>query len=138
MLVYHVLGVLALLVFFWLTARHANQVFHLSVRGGRGLLIQGRIPVGLQRELLDVLRSAGVRVASVRAVREGGRARLLASGAGVDEHVLQRLRNVLGTRLWRDLKLCSPPTHRNLGQRLGWEWLAWRLYNRRHGNLRVL
>lgn len=132
-----VLGVLALVVFFVVLARHANQVFLLSVREGRALLIQGRIPAGLQGELLEVLRRAEVRDATVRVVRESGRARLLASGSGIDASVLQRLRNVLGTRTWRDLKLASPPARRNLGQRLGWSWLAWRIEDARRSDERA-
>lgn len=134
----NLLGVLALALGFVLIGRRANQVFLLSVRAGRGLLVQGRMPARLQAELLEVLRRAGVDDATVRAVREGGRARLLASGAGIDEQVLQRLRNVFGTRTWRDLRLSPPPAHRNLGQRLGWRWLAWRLHDARYGDTRVL
>lgn len=132
------LGVLAVVALFVLISRHANEVFCLSVRRGRGLLIRGRIPGGLQVELLEVLRRAGVHDAVLRAVREGGRARLQASGEGVNEAVLQRLRNVFGTRLWRDLKLGPPPRHRNLGQRLGWTWLAWRLHGEPRDDLRVM
>ena len=138
MAAFQLLGALAVVALLVLISRHANEVFCLSVRHGRGLLIRGRIPSGLQAELLEVLHRAEVHDAVLRAVREGGRARLQASGESVNEAVLQRLRNVFGTRLWRDLKLGPPPRRRNLGQRLGGTWLAWRLHREPRADLRGL
>lgn len=116
-----VLGVLLL-------ATRANEVFRISVRQGRCLVVRGRVPPGLLHELCEVVRRAGVERASIRAVRRGGSTRLDARGVGAG--LEQRLRNVFGTRGLSDLRAAPSPPRRNLGQRLGWEWLAWRLEQR--------
>ena len=103
----------------------ANEVFVLSVRDGRSLLMRGRIPITLRQEIDDVLARARVTSATLRVVRSGGVARMIAHG--VDADVAQRLRNVLGIVSDHKLRAAPPPGPRNLGQRLGIAWLAWRL-----------
>lgn len=124
-----VLGVCAVALLYALLAIHANEVFCLSVRDGEVLLLRGRIPRGLRAELTDVVRRSRLRRATIRVVRENAAARLVVSGT--DESVAQRLRNVFGARSWNDLKLAPRDAgRRNLGQRLGWAWLAWHLHRR--------
>ena len=61
----------------WRLARE-SELFCLSVRGGRVNITRGRLPQRLFDDMSDVLR--GVSQARVRAVPEGGRARLLVRG----------------------------------------------------------
>ncbi|MGD8863728.1 MAG: DUF3634 family protein [Myxococcales bacterium] len=127
---YSVLSVVAVIALYALLAIRANEVFCLSVRNGRALIVRGRVPRALLSELSEVVRRARVQRATIRVVRQNAAARMIVHGAGPD--VAQRLRNVFGTRSYRDLKLAPPPRERrNLGQRLGWAWLAWRLHGRR-------
>lgn len=101
---------------------HANELFCLSIRDGEGLVVRGALPRSLRDELTDVV---GRRDALIRGVREGRSARL--DIRGVDDPTAQRLRNVFGISRYRDLKALGAvqPGKRNIGQRLGWTWLAW-------------
>ena len=116
--------VLALVAF----AGRARQLFLVSVRDGRVLLVQGRIPPPLLDEFADIARDARLRLASVRAVREAERVRLVVRGT--DDRVAQRFRNAFGIHPLAHLRAAAPPEDRNLGQLLGWTWLAWMLLGR--------
>lgn len=121
-----VYGIAFVIALYLALAVRATEIFFLSVRDGRVLLVRGRIPATLLAELAEVVSRAGVARGSIRAVRQGGAATLKLGG--MDEFVAQRLRNVFGTRSGTELRLTQPPADRNLGQRLGWAWLAWRLH----------
>lgn len=102
--------------------RRANEVCAIGVREGRLLVVRGGAPQVLVNDVADVLRRGGVRTTTVRIVKEGGAARIVASG--VDEITAQRLRNVLTAHPYRLLASAPRPRARNLGQRLGIAWLA--------------
>lgn len=122
-----VLLVLAVAGFFlW---QRANELFCLSVRDGETLLVRGRLPVGLQQGLSDVVRRAGIRSGTIRGVRASSHARLVTRG--IDERTTQQLRNVFGLSSVQKLRAAALPSSRNLGQILGWAWLAWLLLPRR-------
>ncbi len=108
-----------------LAARRAQELFVLSVYRGRVFLVRGRLPFALYEALSDVIERANTQHATVRVVRDGGRARLTASG--LDELTLQRARNVLGTVPFLRLATADWPRTKNYGQRLGVAWLARRL-----------
>ncbi len=129
MAAFTVYGIAFVMVLYLVLAVRATEVFFLSVRRGRTLQVRGRIPAALLHELSDVIARSGAARGSVRAVRQGGAARLKVRG--LDEYTAQRLRNVFGTRSGSELKLAGPPAGRNLGQRLGWAWLAWLLHGAR-------
>lgn len=116
-----------------LVLSRANEIFYVSIRGGRCLLVRGRIPPSLWRELREVVRIARVRHGAVRAVKSGWRPRLVCDG--LDEGTAQRLRNAFGAQGFGHLKASAPAGaggggHRNLGQLLGFAWLAWLLTRR--------
>ncbi len=117
-----------LLVPFSVSLARANEMFVISVRKGRALLVRGRILPGLYDDIVDVVERAAVQSATLRVVRSGGAPRLLVSG--VDELVAQRLRNVVGLYPDQKQKNAPSPKRRNWGQRLGIEWLAWWLERR--------
>ncbi|UQA60944.1 DUF3634 family protein [Polyangium aurulentum] len=108
----------------WMLAR-GNELFHVSARDGRVLLVRGRIPPSLLTGFGEIVQRAGVRRATIRAVKEGGGARLVASG--VDENTAQRLRNAFGVHPIQRLRTAPFAGDRNLGQVLGFAWLAWLL-----------
>ena len=90
-----VVGVVALIVYLW--SQRGNELFCLSVRAGRVLIVRGRVAAG--RCWIDSGEVVGgvpaVAGATIRAVRGDHGARLLCSG-GIDERRAQRLRNVFG------------------------------------------
>ena len=123
------LVVLALVALIAVALSRANELFCVSVRDGRCLVVRGQIPTALLQDFRDVVARAGLPRATIRGVREGGRPRLLVSGA--DDFTAQRLRNPFGASRWgRVAGLEAAPAERrdrNLGQLLGIAWLAWLL-----------
>lgn len=67
----------------------------LAVRGGKTRLVRGKLPPSLFAALSDVMQTANVKRATLRALRDQDHARLEASG--LNDWVLQRARNVVGT-----------------------------------------
>jgi len=89
-----------------LGTRNANLLFRASVRNGKVVRYRGRAPKRLLRDLEDVLRVRPVPNATLRVILRDKRPFLETKG-DVDEHELQRLRNVLGT--WETAKIRSAP-----------------------------
>ncbi len=88
---------LFLVVAFIAIAIHAGRsqaLFVISVRHGKTKLVRGRIPPSLFEALSDVMRSAQVERATLRVIKDQGRARVEATG--LNEWQLQRARNVVG------------------------------------------
>jgi uncharacterized protein DUF3634 len=113
------LGALVVALVWW----RLNELFLVSVREGKVLVVRGAVPGPLLREIRDVVSRAGVRRASIRAVRGSTHARLDASG--VDARVQQQLRNVFGLYPVQKLRAAKPLDRKNIGQLLGFAWLAW-------------
>jgi hypothetical protein len=111
----------ALLVAIWWLSRQA-ELFHLSVRDGKVLVVRGRIPQGMLNDMRALLSK--VRRATIRAHKHQGSARL-SFGGELDEGAQQQLRNVFG--LYPTAKLRHAPLieRPSLGQLLGVAWLAW-------------
>lgn len=120
--------VLVLVGLFFMMISRGNELFVLSVRDGKVLLIRGRIPVALQHDIEDVLQRARVQHATIRAVRSSGHARLVMSG--LDEGTQQRLRNTFGVHPIQKLRSAPVAGNRNLGQLMGVTWLAWMMTRR--------
>jgi len=125
---------LFLVTVLWLSAR-ANELFCVSARDGRLLVIRGRIPPSLLTAFADILRRARVPRATIRAWKSEGHARIEASG--VDEGTAQMLRNAFGLHPIQRLKTAPLVAHRNLGQILGVAWLAWLSWAPRAGAIKV-
>jgi hypothetical protein len=107
---------------FFLT--RAGELFCLSVKDGRVLVVRGRAPAGFVTETKDVVR--GVKSATIRGIKGEARARLSFSG-DLGEAREQRLRNLFAlypASKLRQAPLIAKPT---LGQVLGIAWLAWLL-----------
>ena len=115
------LGLLVAVLF----GMRANEIFFISVRGGRCLVVRGRIAGVLLDGFSDVVTRSRVARGSIKAVRGEGHARLVLRG--MDEGTAQRLRNVFGTHPVQKLRAAKVEGSRNLGQLLGFAWLAWLL-----------
>lgn len=125
------LVVLAVAGVAYVVISRANELFCVSIRDGRALVIRGSVPPKLWRELVTTVRMAGIRSGTIRAVKRGGSAALVTEG--IDPGVAQRLRNALGSAGLSAMKLGTSKSQggsRNLGQLLGIAWLAWFLTRR--------
>jgi hypothetical protein len=121
-----VLVVLATVAFFVWASRQ-RELFCLSVRQGRVLLVRGRIPAGLLSDFKDALAAVPpVGRATVRAYREEGGARLEVAGP-IDAGRAQRLRNIFALYPMSRLSAAPVASQRTIGQIVGIVWLAWLL-----------
>ena len=119
-----VVGVVVLVVF---VAMRSGEIFCVSVRDGRALVIRGRVPPALLRAIREIIASQpAVARATIKAVRGEHGARLTARGA-IDEGRIQRLRNAFGLFPTAKLRAAAPIARPSLGQVLGIAWLAWML-----------
>jgi hypothetical protein len=116
----------------WAAGR-AGEVFRLSIRYGRCLMVRGRLPATLRHELCAIASEAKVKRGRLRGIRRGGQTQLVAEG--LPDGAAQRARNVFGLHRGPELRAGGQPDDPNLGQRLGWDWLAWKLAGEpaRHG-----
>lgn len=117
--------VVGFLIWTW----HADELFCVSVRDGKVLVIRGRIPGGLLSDFHDVVSRPAVSRATLRAMKDAGGACLSVSG-DVDAGRVQRLRNVFGLYPVSKLRSAPPIAKPSFGQRLGIAWLAWLLDRR--------
>jgi hypothetical protein len=119
------LVVIVVLVGLFVVVPRMNELFLVSVRGGEALVVRGRVPATLLHDIEDVTHRAGVERATIRAEKIPDGARLLASG--VEEGVAQRLRNAFQLQPMAQLRRAPLVEDRNMGQVLGFVWLAWLL-----------
>jgi Protein of unknown function (DUF3634) len=98
-----------------------NELFHVSVRSGRVLLIRGRIPSALLSDFRTVVRH--VNRASIRVQKTAAGGRL--ATAGIDADTTQKLRNLFGLYTQAQLRSAPPIRNPTLGQWLGSAGLAW-------------
>lgn len=122
-------GIVALVL---LIARRAGELFLVSIKNGEALTVRGRIPKSLLSAFREVARHESIRRATVRGVMENGAPRLVVTG--VDDGTAQQLRNSFSVHPLSKLRSARPPANRNLGQILGFAWLAWLLLGLRHGS----
>lgn len=123
-----VLVVVAIAVGVWWLGR-ASELFYVSVRDGKLLVVRGRVPVGLMQAFAEAVREPVVRRGAIKAWRGDGGGQLGCSG-DIDEGREQRMRNAF--MLYPASKLRQAPAVQqpNLGQVLGFVWLAWLLDRR--------
>lgn len=118
-----VVAVLVIVPIAFLLWQRANEIFCVSVRDGRLLLVRGRIPAAVMHGFADVVKRQNVARGSIRAI--GGQSHARLSISGMDEGTAQRLRNVFGHHPVQRLRGAKLPEARNVGQLLGIAWLAW-------------
>jgi hypothetical protein len=108
----------------WVWYQRSCELFCVSVREGRVLVVRGRIPQGLLNDFHDVVAAdPSVGRGAIRAVKEENGARL--SLSGIDEWREQRLRNLFHLYPMSQLRAASPLNRRTIGQWLGVAWIAW-------------
>jgi Protein of unknown function (DUF3634) len=106
---------------FLLWTWRSNELFHLSVRSGKVLLIRGRIPAGLLADFRTVLKRSERASVRVQKTSSGGRL----TTTGLTDGTTQQLRNMFGLCPQAQLRSAKPIANPSLGQLLGIASLAW-------------
>ena len=86
----YALGVIALIGLALWAATRQNEVFRVTIRGGKANVVRGRVAPSFLGDLRDAVRH--VKDGSVHAVKQDGEPRLVFSSS-IDERTAQRLRN---------------------------------------------
>jgi hypothetical protein len=124
MLVLAVVVVVLLLGAWWLT--RVGELFYISVRDGKALVVRGRVPISMLQEFREAITAPTVRRGSIRAYKteHGGQ---LSCGGDISEGREQRMRNTF--MLYPASQLRSAPAIQEptIGQLAGVTWLAWML-----------
>jgi hypothetical protein len=111
-------------VVIWWFAQRGRELFVISVRRGRLLVLRGRVPATLLESIREVVASPPIARATIRAGRAEHGARLVCSG-DLDGGRIQRLRNIFALYPASRLRAAPPIAQPTLGQMLGIAWLAW-------------
>ncbi|MCB9603088.1 MAG: DUF3634 family protein [Sandaracinus sp.] len=120
------LAVSIFVVIAYVVLSRANELFCVSIRDGVCLVVRGDVPPKLWRELVTTAEVNRISRGTIRAVKEGGAARLVT--VGIAPEITQRLRNAVGSAGLNAMRLGGGARRpRNLGQLLGIVWLAWML-----------
>ena len=121
-----VAAIVAVLLLVWWMGQ-VNELFYISVRDGKVLVVRGRVPVTMLQEFRTAV--AEVRRGSIRAFTTELGGQLECSG-DITEGREQRMRNTF--MLYPQSQLRSAPVIKQptLGQLAGISWLAWMLDRR--------
>lgn len=116
------LGALLVLVFGLLTAlSRAHELYCVSVRGGKALLVRGNLPANVHHEVERLLGSTPDEVV-IRGFEREGQVSVEVAGASAFE--AGQLRSLLGNLGSEDLPP-RLPHDRRLRRVLGYIWLSW-------------
>ena len=118
------IAVLCVFALWWFT--RAGELFCISVRDKKLLLVRGRAPAGFISEARAVVARAYVVSGTIRAFKTERGGRLVVSGA-IDERTEQQLRNLFALYPASQLRQAPAIARPTVGQLLGIAWLAWLL-----------
>jgi hypothetical protein len=119
----------AFLVWCWWLHDRRSELFYISVRTGRVLVVRGRVPTGLLQDLAEIVKEPVVSSGTIRVFRGEHGAELSCSG-DIGDGPEQRMRNALLLYPASKLRHALPVPRPTLGQMLGIAWLAW-VFDRR-------
>src|SRR3954463_11922072 len=123
MFILFALGVGIVIFLLWL---RSGELFYISVRDGKLLVVRGRVPVSMLQEFRDCVRNPVVRRGSIKAFKTESGGQLACSG-DIGEGREQRMRNTFMLYPASKLRLAPEQKERTLGQLTGMAWLAWML-----------
>ena len=121
------LAVIAVVALWWLT--RMREIFMVSVREGRVLVVRGRVPGAMLHEISEAMSRPRVRRGSIKAYKTESGTRLAFRG-DIDEGRQQRMRNVFALYPASQLRHAPAIQRPTLGQLAGIAWLAWLLDRR--------
>ena len=111
----------------WLT--RVGELFMISVREGKLLVVRGRVPVSMLQEFREACTNPTVRRGTIRAVKTDTGGALHCSG-DISEGREQRMRNTFMLYPTSQLRHAPAIKQPTLGQLAGIAWVAW-LFDRR-------
>lgn len=127
MVIVAIVAVLVVAGVWWLG--RVNELFYISVRDGKLLVVRGRVPVSLLQEMREAVARPVVRRGTIRAFKTEGGGQLVCHG-GIDEGREQRMRNTFMLYPASQLRAAPPIKEPTLGQVVGVAWIAWMLERR--------
>lgn len=119
----------AFLVWCWWLHDRRAELFYISIRDGRVLVVRGRVPTPLLQDLAEIVKHPVVRSGKIRVFRGEDGAEIDCSG-DIDDGPEQRMRNALQLYPTSKLRHALPVRRPTLGQMVGIAWLAW-MFDRR-------
>jgi len=116
------LVVLAVVGLWWFT--RTGELFYISVRDGKCLVVRGRVPTSMLQEFAEAVKKPRVKRGAIRASKTESGGQLWCSG-DIDEGREQRMRNTF--MLYPASKMRHAPAIQKptLGQLSGIAWIAW-------------
>ena len=116
------LAVLAVIGLWWFT--RMGELFYVSVRDGKCLVVRGRVPVSMLQEFREAVKKPAVKRGAIRAWRTESGGQLRCSGH-IDEGREQRMRNTFMLYPMAKLRQAPAIAKPTLGQLSGIAWIAW-------------
>lgn len=114
----------AFLLWCWWLHDRRTELFYISVRNGRVLVVRGRVPTQLIQDFAEIVRKPVVRSGKIRVFRGARGADLTCSG-DIGDGPAQRMRNALCLYPMSRLREAVPVPRPTVGQVIGIAWLAW-------------
>jgi len=115
--------VVAVVVGLWWFTR-SSELFYISVRDGKALIVRGRVPVSMLQAFKETVANPPVRRGTIRAFKTETGGHLSCSGH-IDEGREQRMRNTFMLYPASQLRHAPAIQQPTLGQLSGIAWLAW-------------
>ena len=114
---------LVALVIIWIMLR-AGELFYISVRDGKVLVVRGRVPVSMLQEFRECVAKPVVKRGSIKAFKTESGGQLSCSG-DIGEGREQRMRNTFMLYPASKMRVAPQQKDRTIGQLAGLAWLAW-------------
>jgi hypothetical protein len=124
------LAVMVVIGAWWLS--RLSELFYVSVRDGKVLVVRGRVPVSMLQAFREAVASPPVRRGSIRAFRTEIGGQLVCSG-DIDDGREQRMRNTFMLYPASQLRHAPAIQQPTLGQLAGIAWIAWLFDRSNHG-----
>lgn len=119
-----VIAVVVVVGVWWLS--RVGELFYVSVRDGKALVVRGRVPVSMLQEFKEAVANPRVKRGSIRAFKTESGGQLACTG-DIDAGREQRMRNTFMLYPASQLRHAPAIQQPTLGQLSGIAWLAWML-----------
>ena len=130
MLVIPTLAVVIVVAVWWFT--RMSELFYISVRDGKALVVRRRVPVSMLQEFKEAVADPKVVRGSIRAFKTETGGQLICSG-DIGDGREQRMRNTFMLYPASQLRHAPAIKQPTLGQLSGIAWLAWMFDRSNHG-----
>ena len=124
MLTLPVVAVVVVVGVWWLS--RVGELFYISVRDGKALVVRGRVPVSMLQEFKETVANPMVKRGRIRAFKTESGGQLACTG-DIDDGREQRMRNTFMLYPASQLRHAPAIQQPTLGQLSGIAWLAWML-----------